>query len=212
MSVHVHPLGHPRRVRGLAKACVDLGGATILIILSVPLLVAATVAILLFDGRPILFSQTRVGRNGRPFTMWKLRTMRRDAEAMRASLLDRNELDGHTFKMRGDPRATRLGRGLRRFSIDELPQLWNVIRGDMSLVGPRPLLPDEVQGLADVAHWRLGVRPGITGLWQVSGRADLPWRDAERLDRHYLDNWSVALDIVVLWRTIGAVLSGRGAY
>lgn len=198
--------------RRAVKAGFDRLAAATIGLVVLPLLALTAFAILVANGRPVLFSQTRVGRDGRPFTMWKFRTMQPTAEAMLPALLTGNEHDGALFKLRRDPRITRLGRWLRRFSIDELPQLWNVLRGDMSLVGPRPPLPTEVERMSEEARCRLQVRPGMTGLWQVSGRADLPWREAVRLDRYYVENWSVILDVVVLWRTIGAVLRGPGAY
>jgi lipopolysaccharide/colanic/teichoic acid biosynthesis glycosyltransferase len=198
--------------RRAVKKWFDRLAALTLAVVALPLLVVTALAILLVNGRPVLFSQTRVGRNGRPFRMWKFRTMQRTAEAMLPALLAGNEQDGELFKLRRDPRVTPLGRWLRRFSIDELPQLWNVLRGEMSLVGPRPPLPAEVERMSEEARCRLRVLPGMTGLWQVSGRADLPWREAVGLDRYYVENWSVILDVVVLWRTIGAVLRGPGAY
>lgn len=197
----------------VAKACVDVAGAAILLVALLPLLAATALAVLVIDGRPVFFAQTRVGRDGRPFTMWKFRTMHDGAELLLPDLAAHNEHDGELFKLRRDPRVTRLGRRLRRVSLDELPQLWNVITRDMSLVGPRPLLPGEAFRMPEeMVRWRLGVRPGMTGLWQVSGRADLAWRDAVRLDRHYVEHWSVRLDVLVLCRTVGAVLRGRGAY
>jgi lipopolysaccharide/colanic/teichoic acid biosynthesis glycosyltransferase len=153
-----------------------------------------------------------VGQHGKPFAMYKLRTMCRDADRMRPLLLDRSDRDGLMFKMRCDPRITTVGRWLRRFSVDELPQLWNVVRGDMALVGPRPPLLEEHAAYQDAVHRRLHVKPGITGLWQVSGRSDLTWEESIRLDLRYVDNWSPALDAQILWKTIRAVLSGRGAY
>jgi lipopolysaccharide/colanic/teichoic acid biosynthesis glycosyltransferase len=135
-----------------------------------------------------------------------------DAEARRAALLERSDRDGLMFKMHDDPRVTPVGRFLRRFSIDELPQFWNVVRGDMSLVGPRPPLPAEVDRYQDQVYRRLHVRPGLTGLWQVSGRSDLSWEESVRLDLRYVDNWSVAMDLLILWKTGRAVLGSAGAY
>jgi lipopolysaccharide/colanic/teichoic acid biosynthesis glycosyltransferase len=160
----------------------------------------------------VFFRQERVGRDGETFLMVKFRTMVRSAETDLAGLLDHNELDGPLFKMRDDPRITPLGRRLRRLSIDELPQLWHVLTGEMSLVGPRPPLPSEVATYGADVRRRLLVKPGMTGLWQVSGRADLAWDEAVRLDLYYVDSWSPALDLVILWKTINAVLRGRGAY
>jgi lipopolysaccharide/colanic/teichoic acid biosynthesis glycosyltransferase len=196
----------------LLKAWFDRLAAGVFGVVALPLLALIAIAILAAQGRPVLFSQTRVGRDGRPFTMWKFRTMHSDAEALLPALLPRNERDGDLFKLRHDPRVTPLGRWLRRFSLDELPQLWNVLRGDMSLVGPRPPLPAEVERMSEEARCRLRVRPGMTGLCQVSGRADLTWREAVWLDRYYVERWSFVLDVVVLWRTIGVVVRGRGAY
>jgi lipopolysaccharide/colanic/teichoic acid biosynthesis glycosyltransferase len=135
-----------------------------------------------------------------------------DAEARRAELLGSTDRDGLMFKMRSDPRITPVGRFLRRYSLDELPQLWNVVRGDMSLVGPRPPLLSEVEQYHDAVNRRLRVRPGLTGLWQVSGRADLSWEESVNLDLRYVDNWSLALDLQILWKTARAVLQGSGAY
>ena len=144
--------------------------------------------------------------------MLKLRSMVVDADQRREDLLEQNEGDGLMFKMRRDPRITPVGRFLRRFSVDELPQLWNVVRGDMSLVGPRPPLVSEYEHYHDDVHRRLRVRPGLTGLWQVSGRSDLTWEESVRLDLRYVDNWSLAMDLQILWKTARAVLVGSGAY
>ena len=162
---------------------------------------------------PALFRQRRVGQHGAAFTLFKLRTMSAGAESDLESLQHRNEAaDGLLFKIRQDPRVTTLGRWLRKFSIDELPQLWNVVKGDMALVGPRPPLASEVERYADDVRRRLLVKPGITGLWQVSGRSDLSWEDSVRLDLYYVENWSPALEVLILWKTLFAVLRGRGAY
>ncbi len=160
----------------------------------------------------MLFRQFRIGEDGRPFEMLKFRSMVVDAEDRRAELEGGDDGNGVLFKMRRDPRVTRVGAVLRRFSLDELPQLWNVVRGDMSLVGPRPPLPQEVIEYSDDATRRLRVRPGMTGLWQVSGRSDLSWEESLRLDLRYVDNWSLALDALILWRTWRAVLRRDGAY
>jgi lipopolysaccharide/colanic/teichoic acid biosynthesis glycosyltransferase len=156
--------------------------------------------------------QTRIGRGGKPFTMAKFRTMVADAERLRYQLTGTNEQDGRMFKIRRDPRITRVGRVLRRYSLDELPQLFNVVQGHMSLVGPRPPLPDEAAGYDEVERRRLAVKPGLTGLWQVSGRSDLSWDETVALDLRYVDNWSPSGDLGVLCRTVGAVVAGRGAY
>ena len=154
----------------------------------------------------------RVGRDGREFTVLKFRTMVVDAERRKAALVQHNDHDGVLFKIRNDPRVTRAGAWLRRYSLDELPQLINVLRGDMSLVGPRPPLPDEVVQYGDDVRRRLVVRPGMTGLWQVSGRADLSWEESVRLDLRYVENWSLTLDLQILWKTWSAVARGSGAY
>ena len=159
-----------------------------------------------------MFKQVRVGQGGRPFRLYKFRTMRVTAESELGNLAQQNEAAGPLFKLREDPRRTSLGRKLRRCSIDELPQLWNVVTGHMSIVGPRPPLPSEVAGYSDEVRRRLLVKPGLTGLWQVSGRSDLPWPDAMRLDLYYVENWSPSLDLVILAKTALAVLRGRGAY
>jgi lipopolysaccharide/colanic/teichoic acid biosynthesis glycosyltransferase len=153
-----------------------------------------------------------VGRDGSRFRIWKFRSMREDAEQEKQQLGELNESDGPLFKMSNDPRVTRIGRFLRRFSVDELPQLINVLVGSMSLVGPRPPLPNEVDVYDEHVHRRLLVKPGMTGLWQVSGRSDLSWDEAVRLDLYYVENWSVALDAQILWKTLFAVLGTRGAY
>jgi exopolysaccharide biosynthesis polyprenyl glycosylphosphotransferase len=189
-----------------------LAAASALLLLS-PVFVAIAIAIKLGDGGPVFFRQVRVGRNGRPFHVWKFRTMVPDAEKRLADLAERNECrDGVLFKIKDDPRITRVGSMLRRTSLDELPQLINVLVGQMSLVGPRPALPEEAAQYGDYVRRRLAVRPGITGLWQVSGRADLPWEEAVRLDMRYVENWSFALDLQILWKTWSAVTHGDGAY
>jgi exopolysaccharide biosynthesis polyprenyl glycosylphosphotransferase len=194
------------------KRAIDatLGGAILLLV--APFLLAVAAAIRLTSKGGALFRQTRVGVDGREFTMYKFRSMVVDAEERRTELLGLSDGNDVMFKMRKDPRVTPVGRFLRRLSIDELPQLINVVRGDMSLVGPRPPLPEEVAGYNDDASRRLKVRPGVTGLWQVSGRSDLSWEESLRLDLRYADNWSIALDVLILWRTFRAVVQGAGAY
>ncbi|MHB8452798.1 MAG: sugar transferase [Mycobacteriales bacterium] len=183
-----------------------------LLVLALPLALAALVIRLTSHG-PALFRQVRVGRDGRRFTMYKLRTMTEDAEARLSDVYPMNEhVDGPLFKIREDPRVTPVGRWLRRYSLDELPQLFNVVLGQMSLVGPRPPLPLEVARYGDDARRRLLVKPGLTGLWQVSGRADLPWEESVRLDLYYVENWSPALDAMILWKTLWTVLRADGAY
>ncbi|MBP2356875.1 exopolysaccharide biosynthesis polyprenyl glycosylphosphotransferase [Kribbella aluminosa] len=184
----------------------------LLVLALTPLLIVTAVLVKLTSRGPVLFRQTRVGRGGVQFRMLKFRTMVADAEERKAELHALNEGNGILFKLRDDPRVTRIGRYLRRFSIDELPQLVNVLRGDMSLVGPRPPLPAEVaQYQLDDAR-RMLVKPGLTGLWQVSGRSDLTWEESVRLDLRYADNWSIALDLLILWKTARAVLGSDGAY
>jgi exopolysaccharide biosynthesis polyprenyl glycosylphosphotransferase len=198
--------------RMIAKEVFDkfLGGA--FLSLAAPMLLTIAFAVKVTSRGPVLFRQTRIGIDGQEFTMLKFRSMVIDAEERRAELMERSEGNEMLFKMKRDPRVTRVGAVIRRFSLDELPQLWNVIRGDMSLVGPRPPLPEEVAAYSDDATRRLRVRPGLTGLWQVSGRSDLSWEESLRLDLRYVDNWSMALDMAILWRTTRAVLKGAGAY
>lgn len=205
---------HPRLSGGarVVKELVDRVGALVLLVLLAPLLVALAVWIRWDSPGPALFRQVRVGRGGRRFVIYKFRTMQVDAEQRLAELRHLNEHDGVLFKIRNDPRVTRAGRWLRRFSLDELPQLINVLKGQMSLVGPRPPLPDEVARYPADARRRLAVKPGMTGLWQVSGRADLPWEEAVRLDLWYVENWSLTLDLVILLRTLTAVYRASGAY
>jgi exopolysaccharide biosynthesis polyprenyl glycosylphosphotransferase len=211
------PLMHidkPRAVHAsrAGKRCFDLVGSLTLLILFAPLFVVAAVWIKLHDRGPVLFAQERTGRDGSTFRCLKLRSMVVDAEARLAELHARVGYEDGLFKMEGDPRITRPGRWIRRYSIDELPQLVNVVRGEMSLVGPRPPLPTEVARYAKDTVRRLRVRPGMTGLWQVSGRSDLAFDEAIRLDLYYVDNWSMLQDLTILVRTLGAVLGSKGAY
>lgn len=195
-----------------AKRLLDIG----LILLALPVLlpVMALIALVLrLDSPgPVFFVQTRVGQGGRPFGMVKFRSMVADAEARRAEVLGRSDRDGLCFKARQDPRITRVGRVLRRSSMDELPQLWNVLCGEMSLVGPRPALPAEVAAYPAAALERLAVLPGITGPWQVAGRADLGFDEMVALDIAYVRHARLRTDLWVLWATVGAVAVGRGAY
>jgi lipopolysaccharide/colanic/teichoic acid biosynthesis glycosyltransferase len=170
------------------------------------------VMIRLHDRGPALFTQVRVGKDGRAFRIYKFRTRVVDAEQRKAELLASNDTDGVLFKLRNDPRVTSIGAHLRRWSIDELPQLLNVFLGDMSLVGPRPALPDEAERYAEHVHRRLVVKPGLTGLWQVNGRSDLSWDESVRLDLRYVENWSFALDLQILWKTIFVLVGRSGAY
>ncbi|WP_329242397.1 sugar transferase [Actinoallomurus sp. NBC_01490] len=198
--------------RRLAKSAFDRVGAGLALIFLWPVLACIAVAIRLDSKGPALFRQVRVGRDGREFTVLKFRTMVPDAERRKAALVQYNDHDGVLFKIRNDPRITRTGGWLRRYSLDELPQLINVLRGDMSLVGPRPPLPEEVAQYGDDVRRRLVVRPGMTGLWQVSGRSDLSWEESVRLDLRYVENWSLTLDLQILWKTWSAVARGSGAY
>jgi exopolysaccharide biosynthesis polyprenyl glycosylphosphotransferase len=198
--------------RMLVKRIIDRLFAIALFVALLPLLAVIAIAVRRSSPGPALFRQIRIGEDGRPFEMLKFRSMVTDAEDRRAQLEPSDEGNGVLFKIRDDPRITSVGALLRRYSLDELPQLWNVVRGDMSLVGPRPPLPKEVIGYSDDAIRRLRVRPGMTGLWQVSGRSDLTWEESLRLDLRYVDNWSLALDATILWRTWRAVLGRSGAY
>jgi exopolysaccharide biosynthesis polyprenyl glycosylphosphotransferase len=205
---------HPQLggMRLVIKDLFDRAVAGAVLILLAPLMGVLAVAIRISDRGPALFTQVRVGKDGRVFRIYKFRTMVVDAEQRRAQLLARNDSDGILFKLRRDPRVTAVGAHLRRWSIDELPQLVNVFRGDMSLVGPRPALPDEAAKYADHVRRRLVVKPGLTGLWQVNGRSDLSWDESVRLDLRYVENWSFALDLQILWKTVSVLFRGSGAY
>ena len=196
----------------VGKTALDRVGALVLLVLTSPVLLVMWAAVRLDSRGPGLFVQTRVGRDGVPFRMFKMRSMHTDAEARLAELVAENEMDGTLFKIRRDPRVTRVGYLLRRSSLDELPQLWNVLRGEMSLIGPRPALPAEVATYEPAELRRLAVLPGITGLWQVSGRSDLTWDEAVRLDLYYADNWRILDDLAIAARTVVAVTQARGAY
>jgi exopolysaccharide biosynthesis polyprenyl glycosylphosphotransferase len=205
---------HPQ-LSGLRVAMKDLFDrcfAAAALILLFPVLTVLGAMIWLHDRGPALFTQTRVGKDGKVFRIYKFRTMIVDAEQRRAHLLESNDTDGVLFKLRKDPRVTPVGAHLRRWSIDELPQLLNVLLGHMSLVGPRPALPDEAARYAEHVRRRLVVKPGVTGLWQVNGRSDLSWEESVRLDLRYVENWSFALDLQILWKTVSAMLRGSGAY
>ena len=198
--------------RRFAKRATDLVLTGFGVVVISPLLAVLALAIKLDDGGPVLFRQARVGRDGSTFTMLKFRSMHPDAEARLAELRALNPQIGTMFKMEDDPRITRVGKFLRRLSLDELPQLFNVLTGSMSLVGPRPPLQSEVDGYEDHARRRLLVTPGLTGLWQVSGRSLLSWEETVRLDLRYVENWTLTLDLLILWKTFYAVLARRGAY
>ena len=199
----------PQRV---AKNVFDRVSAAVALLVLAPVFAAVALAVKLDSPGPVLFRQERVGRDGRRFRMVKFRTMVVDADRLLAELEHRNEADGLLFKMRVDPRVTRTGRVLRRYSIDELPQLLNVLRGEMSMVGPRPPLPAEVEQYESHVTRRLLVKPGITGLWQVSGRSDLPWDEAVRLDLYYVHHWSPTMDLTIMAKTFSAVVRAAGAY
>lgn len=211
------PLMHVERPKAVAasrwsKRAFDIVGSLILLALAAPFMAVAAIAIRFEDRGPVIFRQTRVGRWGETFECLKIRSMVIDAEARKAALAASNEGAGPLFKMARDPRITRVGSFIRRFSIDELPQFLNVLRGEMSLVGPRPALPTEVAAYDKDTTRRLHVRPGLTGLWQVSGRSSLSWDETVRLDVYYVDNWSMFQDLVIIARTAKAVLGSRGAY
>ncbi|MEV5437602.1 sugar transferase [Streptomyces sp. NPDC052682] len=198
--------------RRAVKGVVDRVGAALLLVLFAPLMVLVGLLVVVDSRGGVFYRQRRVGKDGREFTIYKFRTMVAGAHGARAQLADRNEGAGLLFKLRRDPRVTRVGAVLRRYSIDELPQLFNVLTGSMSLVGPRPPLPEECAAYGPEIRRRLLVKPGLTGLWQISGRSDLPWEEAVRLDLRYVEDWSLALDTVILWKTLRAVLHGQGAY
>jgi exopolysaccharide biosynthesis polyprenyl glycosylphosphotransferase len=196
----------------LAKRAFDVAGASAIILALSPLMLFAALRIKLHDGGPVMFRQTRVGRDGETFGCFKFRTMVVDAESKVAELQKAMGAGALLFKMQDDPRITRPGKWMRRFSVDELPQLFNVFKGDMSLIGPRPQVPAEVAMYSGHMDRRLRVRPGMTGLWQVSGRSSLTVEEAIRLDLYYVDNWSMLQDLAILWRTLGAVVGSKGAY
>lgn len=196
----------------IAKAVFDRLVAALLLVLLSPVFLLIMAAIAMSDGPPIFFRQTRVGRQGAQFPCLKFRTMCRDAEEQLVELRDANETDGPLFKIKDDPRITKNGRFLRKHSLDELPQLVNVLKGQMSIVGPRPPLPSEVEAYDVRTNRRLNVRPGLTGLWQTQGRSDLPWDDGIYLDLMYIDHWSPLLDLVIMARTVRTILRPDGAY
>jgi len=198
--------------QGRLKRAFDIVAALLLLVLLSPLLALLALIIRLDSKGPVIFRQTRCGKDGKLFTFYKFRGMVADAEARQAEFDHLNEAQGPIFKMKHDPRVTRVGRVLRRTSLDELPQLWNVLRGEMSLVGPRPPLPKEVEKYEEWHRARLRAVPGITGLWQVSGRSHLGFDEMTRLDIEYLNVWSLALDLRILVRTVVAVVFAHGAY
>ena len=216
-SVAGVPLFYVRRsgmdkLQKTMKRTMDIIGSALGLALLSPMWLAIALAIKKDSRGSVLFKQTRIGRDGRPFSCWKFRTMVQDAETKRTELEHLSEGPGLLFKLKEDPRVTRVGRALRRYSLDELPQLWNVLRGEMSLVGPRPALPTEVEQYDDWVRNRLKVKPGMTGLWQVSGRTETSFADYVRYDLFYIRNWSLSLDFWILWRTLRAVFTGEGAH
>jgi exopolysaccharide biosynthesis polyprenyl glycosylphosphotransferase len=209
--LHVdHPqLSGPRQV---IKDLFDRCSAALALMVLSPLIVAIALAIKLSDHGPAFFIQTRVGKRGETFRIYKFRTMVVNAEARLTEVRDKNDFDSVLFKARNDPRVTVIGARLRKWSLDELPQLLNILRGEMSLVGPRPALPEEAAKYADHVRRRLVVKPGLTGMWQVNGRSDLSWEETVRLDLRYVENWSFALDVQILWKTFSVIFRGAGAY
>jgi exopolysaccharide biosynthesis polyprenyl glycosylphosphotransferase len=218
----VHPLGRRPVIsvepasfdgwRAVAKRSFDLALTLVAMVVLSPLLVLVAIAVKIDSRGPVFFRQTRVGRGGKPFKVWKFRTMFVDAEQKRAELWSANQADGPLFKVKDDPRVSRVGRWLRRHSIDELPQLLNVLRNEMSLVGPRPALPEELESWSVELHNRLRVKPGLTGMWQVSGRSDCSFAEYVRLDLYYVDNWTLITDLAIVAKTVPAILLRRGAY
>ncbi|TMC99458.1 MAG: sugar transferase [Chloroflexi bacterium] len=209
LALRRHRLG---RRNAAAKRALDITGSALLLVVGAPLMAVIAIAVKRTSPGPVMFVQERVGRGGHPFRMYKFRSMVVGAEALLDEVGSANQADGILFKMRDDPRVHPLGRTLRRFGLDELPQLLNVLRGDMSLVGPRPALPSETEHYDARLHARLLVRPGVTGLWQVNGRHELAFDDYIRYDLFYVANWSLRLDLTVLARTLPALLSRRGAH
>nr|WP_318386954.1 sugar transferase [Microbacterium liquefaciens] len=196
----------------LLKRALDVAVATLALIPIGLLAPVLAVLIKLDSPGPVFFFQERVGRDGRRFKMVKFRSMKTDAEQQLAALKEQNQGAGLLFKMKDDPRVTRVGKVLRKLSLDELPQFWNVLIGDMSVVGPRPPLPSEVTDYDGTVFRRLYIKPGITGLWQVSGRSDLSWDESVRLDLRYVENWSVMNDLQIMWRTAKVMVQPSGAY
>jgi exopolysaccharide biosynthesis polyprenyl glycosylphosphotransferase len=206
---------HPHRTGAkiVVKELLDRSAAAFALLLLSPVFLLVALAIRADDRGPVFFKQVRVGLGGKEFKVWKFRTMVTNAEQVKARLAEQNEGNGALFKMRKDPRITEPGSWLRRYSLDELPQLVNVVRGEMSLIGPRPALPEETASYDGTPMIRrIVVKPGITGLWQVSGRSDLSLEDSMRLDVHYVENWSLSLDLQIVWKTLHAVTGGSGAY
>ena len=207
------PDGPQMGLAAVVKRAIDIVGALVVLTVLAPLFIVIAIAIVLESGWPVIFAQKRLGQGGREFTVYKFRSMARDAEARLAEVREHNDVpDGPIFKWKEDPRITKVGRFLRRTSLDELPQLWNVLLGNMSLVGPRPPLLSEVLEYEAWQLGRLAVKPGMTGLWQVSGRSNLTFTEMVELDIAYVESWSIKRDIVLLLKTPLAVLTARGAY
>lgn len=198
--------------RNVVKRAFDIATSAVTLVLLIPVFIAISIAVRVSSKGPAIFKQDRVGLNGKSFRMLKFRSMTTDAEELLPTLLDQSQGNGMLFKLRDDPRVTKVGGFLRRYSLDELPQFWNVLLGDMSIVGPRPPLASEVAKYDDATQRRLLVKPGLTGLWQISGRSDLSWEDSVRLDLYYVENWSLTGDLIILYRTVRSVMSGDGAY
>jgi exopolysaccharide biosynthesis polyprenyl glycosylphosphotransferase len=209
--IYVEPV-HRSGWRALAKRAFDVSVAACGLALLAPAMLLIAVLIKLDSPGPVLFRQMRVGKDGQLFSVLKFRTMVPDAEKLLDMLRELNEADGPLFKIRRDPRVTRVGRTLRALSLDELPQLWNVVRNEMSIVGPRPALPSEVRAWAPELHKRLRVKPGLTGMWQVNGRSDVPFQEYVRLDLYYVDNWSLWTDLAICAKTLPALLLRKGSY
>ena len=196
----------------VAKRAFDIVVAAAALVITAPIGLVAAIAVKRSSPGPVIFAQERVGQDGRTFRIFKFRTMVTDADTIKHELAEHNEADGPMFKMANDPRVTKAGAWLRKLSIDEIPQFWNVLRGEMSVVGPRPALPAEVEQWTDDVHERLRVLPGITGMWQVSGRSETTFDEYKRLDLYYVDNWSLAHDARIVLRTFSAVMARRGAH
>lgn len=209
--IHVE-IPHFEGAKHILKRLADVVAAGAAIVVLAPLLIAIAILVKVDSPGPVLFRQERCGRGGRTFRIVKFRSMVATAEDDLAGLLDRNEASGVLFKLRNDPRITRVGRVLRKYSLDELPQLWNILVGEMSVVGPRPPLPEEVEVYETHVHRRLYIKPGLTGMWQINGRSDLSWEDSVRLDLYYVENWSLMGDFMIVWRTVKTVVRPVGAY
>ncbi|MET4705321.1 sugar transferase [Frigoribacterium sp. UYMn621] len=209
--MHVE-LPHYEGGKHVLKRGLDVAASGVALLILSPLMVAISLLIRRDSEGPVFFRQERVGKDGRTFFMLKFRSMVKTAEDDLAGLLDQNEGAGVLFKMKNDPRITRIGRILRKYSLDELPQLWNILIGEMSLVGPRPPLMTEVENYGDRVHRRLYIKPGLTGMWQVNGRSNLDWDESVRLDLYYVENWSLIGDLVIIWRTFRVLVNPTGAY